>query len=227
MDSSALTIIGTPISHYVQTVILTCEEKGATYRLQIDGHDTPVALKSPEHLQWHPFARIPAMAIGKIKLYEASAICRYVDQVFDGPSLVPDNPLEAARMEQWISAMNCYFHTPCISHLVGQYVFPRGPGGQPDKQVIESALPKIMTALEQLALGYEQYNYLASEQISLADLFIAPILMQMGQTPEGNDCLSGFSIIQEKISRIYRRPSFEKMRRLYTDNLPKNHRLTI
>ncbi len=215
-----VTIIGTPISHYVQTAILTCEEKNAPYRLQVAGHDTPAALQSPAHQRWHPFCRIPAVAVAGVQLYETSAICRYIDQVFAGTSLVPEQPLAAARMEQWISAINCYFHTPCISQLVSQYVFPRGPGGQPDKQVIAAAMPKIERAMAQLAETYHGSNYLAGDQLSLADLFIAPILMQMDQTPEGRACLGRFPAIKEKLKLILLRPSFQRALSLYNDSLP-------
>lgn len=225
MESAPITIIGTPISHYVQTVILTCEEKSAAYSLQVEGHDTPAVLRSREHLQWHPFGRIPAMVKGGVKLYETSAICRYIDQIYGGRPLIPENPLNAARMEQWISAISSYFHTPCISHLVSQYVFPKGPGGQPDKQVIEAALPEIKNALQQLAKTYEQNTWLAGECISLADLFIAPILLQMRQTPEGKECIAHFSVIDEKMNQIYERASFRKMLDLHNHYLPENNRL--
>jgi glutathione S-transferase len=171
-------------------------------------------------LQWHPFGRIPAIAWGEVKLYETSAICRYIDLVCAGTALVPDTPLEAARMEQWISSINSYYHKPCISHLVSQYVFPKGPGGQPDRQVIEAAMPEIDTAMRQLAEHYQSNTYLAGERMSLADLFVAPILMQMRQTPEGLDVMARYAIIEEKVSRIFARPSFQKAHELYRRHLP-------
>lgn len=224
MDPSPITIIGTPISHYVQTVILTCEEKRAPYILQVEGHDTHEALRSPTHLQWHPFGCIPAIEKGNVRLYETSAICRYIDRVYDGPSLVPDEPVDMARMEQWISAINCYYHKPCISHLVSQHVFPKGPGGQVDRQVIENAMPAINNAMQQLASTYEHSDYLAGERISLADLFIAPILMQMRQTPEGRECIGRFSFIEEKINQVFERPSFHKVLELHSAYLPSTFR---
>ncbi len=227
MTSSPITIIGTPISHYVQTVSLTCEEKGVPYTLQVEGHDTPSVLRSQTHLQLHPFGRIPACQIEHVKLYETSAICRYIDQTGSGPSLIPDTPLEAALMEQWISAINSYYHKPCISMLVGQYVFPRGEHGRPDQQTITPALHEIGTAIQQLARAYQHNSYLAGENISLADLLIAPILMQMLQTPEGRSCIERFPVIEEKLTLIVMRPSIQKVAAIFRDYLPDNHRLSF
>ncbi|MEH6627298.1 MAG: glutathione S-transferase family protein [Motiliproteus sp.] len=227
MDSSAITIIGTPISHYVQTVILTCEEKGVPYRLVVEGHDTPEVLRSVEHRHWHPFAKIPAIEHGGMILYETSAICRYIDLVFAGKSLVPEEPLIAARMEQWISTINSYFHRPCISQLVSQYVFPRGPKGLPDQESIDAAMPEINIAMDQLAAGYEDGFYLAGDNISLADLFVAPIIMQVQQTPEGKDCLSRFSIIDTNIQQLAQRPAFSQVQALQHSYLPANNCLLV
>jgi len=223
MKSSAVKIIGTPISHYVETVILTCEEKGVSYTLQVEGHDTPVALKRPEHLLWHPFAKIPAAQIADVRLYETSAICRYIDLFFDGPPLVPREPLAAARMEQWISSVNCYFHKPCISNLVGHYVFPRGPGGSPDKAIIQADMPDIDNALRQLNIAYARQDFLAGNHISLADLFIAPIVRQMQQTPEGLECLGQYPAIADKLEGIFTRPGYCRAHQLFTNFLPAGH----
>ncbi len=219
----SVTIIGTPISHYVQTVILTCEEKSVDYRLQVEGHDHPAVLGLPDHLQWHPFGKIPALRHQGQSFFETSAICRYIDLAFSESSLVPTAPAEAALMEQWISSVNSYYHTPCISHLVSQYVFPRGKQGVPDKQVINAALPAVQSAIQLLSSAYTRSPYLVGERLSLADLFIVPIILQMRRTPEGQVCLRQFPAIEERLRLIECRPSVVKMLELNARYLPAAH----
>ena len=51
----------------------------------------------------------PAMRHGDVALCETKAICTYIDLAFDGPPLIPRNPTDAARTEQWISLVNTGF----------------------------------------------------------------------------------------------------------------------
>ena len=75
---------GPGYSTYVRTARLAFEEKGVDYDLDhfdfMDGFPD-------EHLARHPFGRVPTLTHGDFALYETVAICRYVDEGFDGPPL--------------------------------------------------------------------------------------------------------------------------------------------
>ena len=85
---AAPVIYGPAISTYVRTVRLVCEEKGAHYEL-VEVDIMQGGNKTPEHLARHPFGRVPAFEHDGFKLYETSAITRYLDAVLPGPSLTP------------------------------------------------------------------------------------------------------------------------------------------
>ena len=78
---SEVIVFGYPQNTYVRTVRMSLEEKGIPYALE------PIDLKAPEYRKRHPFAKMPAFQHGNVKLYETSAITRYIDEVFDGASL--------------------------------------------------------------------------------------------------------------------------------------------
>ena len=84
-------IYGPGLSTYVRTVRLVCEEKGAPYEL-VEIDIMQGAHKTPEHLARHPFGRVPAFEHDGFKLYETSAITRYLDAVLPGPALTPAIP---------------------------------------------------------------------------------------------------------------------------------------
>src|ERR1700730_1482262 len=100
-------VFGAPYSVYVRAVRLALEEKAVDYELVPVDIFAPSGVP-PEHKVRHPFGKIPAFEHGGFRLYEASAIARYVDEAFPGPRLQPDDPLGRARMNQIISILDSY-----------------------------------------------------------------------------------------------------------------------
>src|SRR6185312_6044135 len=97
---SRVEIIGFPQSTYVRVVRMACEEKGIPYDL------IPVRPHAPEVEAIHPLGKVPAMRHGDLTLCESKAIVSYLDRVFDGPKLIPEDPRRAAEVEQWVSLVN-------------------------------------------------------------------------------------------------------------------------
>ena len=90
------TLYGPAYSTYTRSVRLAMEEKGVDYDLvEVDFLQGPMPA---EQIERHPFAKVPALAHDGFKLYEVSAIGRYVDEVFDGPSLQPDDEIGRAHV---------------------------------------------------------------------------------------------------------------------------------
>ncbi len=112
-------------------------EKGVAYSYE------PVAPHSEKVLAICPFGRVPAFRDGEFTLYETTAIVRYIDECFAGPSLIATNPWARAKMEQYVSLINCHGYDAMIRRYVLQYVFPKGAGGAPDRGVIDKVLPEI------------------------------------------------------------------------------------
>ena len=130
---TTVTLFGPPQSSYVRTARMTCVEKGIEHQL------TPVDLGSDAHRALHPFVKVPVLEHGAVRLYETSAICRYLDEAFGGPSLTPREPQARALMDQWISVVDCYLYRDLIKDYVLQYIFPRGADGRPNRAVIDPA----------------------------------------------------------------------------------------
>lgn len=199
---SDITIYGFPQSTYVRTARMVAEEKGATYDLE------DVDLKSEAYRQLHPFAKMPAMRHGDLVLYETSAIARYLDDSFEGVALQPKDVRARARMEQWISAINDYVYEVAIRRYVLQFVFPKGADGKPDMTVIRAAIPDLQHQLGVFDAALTDGDYLAGPALSLADLFLAPILFYVGKMPKGEKLLAECPNLARHIAAIERRPSF-------------------
>ncbi|MBL6945804.1 MAG: glutathione S-transferase family protein [Rhodospirillales bacterium] len=198
-----ITIFGAAPSNYVWTTRLTCEEKGVSHEL------TPIELGSPELEAINPFRKIPVICHGDVVLYETSAICRYIDEGFDGPALQPANILDRAEMNKWISAFNDYFIPTLLRRFVIQVIFPKGADGKPDRSVIDSAIEEGKGRLAVLDAALAGKDYLAGGALSLADLLMMPIISHVRFIPEGAELLAPLDNICRVHDAFMKRPSFD------------------
>lgn len=203
---SDVILYGNPLSNYVRAARMVCEEKGVEYQLVTI--PSLKALKEAEHLSRHPFGKVPTLEHGDVSVFETSAICRYIDEAFDGPSLQPSEPAARARMEQWISVTNAYLDTDVMRRFVLHYFFPRGPEGKPDQERIDKALPDIRRDFEVLDRALATSDYLAGDQLTIADLMLAPIIALGLATPEGNQLVLGCNNLKAWADRMFARDCF-------------------
>ena len=197
-SAATVTLLGNPLSSYVRTARMGLAEKGVKYTLE------PHAPNTPEMLAVHPFGKVPAFRDGDLEMFETSAILRYVDESFDGPALIPGNIRDRARCEQWVSAVNAYMYDTMIRRYVLQYIFKKD-----DRSVIEGALKEIPGQLAILERTYGSKNLLAGANVSLADLFVAPILYYVEQMPEGKALLAKAPNVQRAQAAMRERESFK------------------
>jgi len=199
----ALKLYGFPLSTYVRTARMACVEKGVIYELE------PLSPAECQARRLHPFGKIPVMEHDGLRLFETSAIVRYIDASFDGPPLQPDGRIEQARMEQWISAIGDTIYDAMIRRCVLQYAFPRREDGQPDRKVIVPALKQTRRQLEVLDEAYGDRSFLDGDNLSLADLFLAPILFYLARIPpEGPGLLEAAPNVRRGIAVMENRTSF-------------------
>jgi glutathione S-transferase len=202
-SAATLTLLGDVRSSYTRTVRMALAEKGLAYTLQ------PCAPHSPEILAVHPFGRIPALRDGETTLFESSAIVRYLDECFgSAATLLPGSQLARAQCEQWVSAVNAYLYDTMVRRYVLQYIFPRGEGSQPDRGVIDAALKEMPAQLVALDKAYGRSDWLAGGALSMADLFVAPILVYVERMPEGAALLSAVPNVKRAQAAVRARPSF-------------------
>ncbi len=177
--SSILKIYAPVISTYGRIAAMTAEEAGLVWE------NVPTHAGAGEHRARHPFQKTPAVEIDGIQLYETIAICQYVDDVHGRGQLQPKDPLERARMSQWISIANAYVFPTTENGLVLPRLVVPMMGGTPREELIEQALPTIAYQMTLVSNRLEEAAYLAGNRFSLADIFMYCILRAVQLTPEG------------------------------------------
>jgi glutathione S-transferase len=198
----ALEIIGVPQSNYVWVVRMVCEEKGVPYDYK------PERPHTPEVDAIHPFGKIPVMRHGDVELCESKAIATYIDRVFDGPKVIPDDAKLAAQVEQWVSLGNVEFDKLMIRQYVVGYVFPKD--GKPDMAAIGAAAEKMKPQIDVLDRAVSKTGYLAGDSFTLADINILPMLFYVSRFDEGRAMLGAAKNLSGYMERHFARPSFQK-----------------
>jgi glutathione S-transferase len=202
-SASTVTLFGVPGSSYCWTVRLGLAEKGVKYRLE------PNAPHTPEQLAVHPFGRVPALRDGETEIYEARAILGYIDEAFEGPSLISTAGMTArARSEQWISVINCYAYDAMARRYVRQYLAAKSRGGAPDRAIIDPALKEIDMHLGLFDQAYGGNDYLTGSSLAMADLFLAPLIFYLGQFPESKELLRKYPRVLNGQAAMHARASF-------------------
>jgi glutathione S-transferase len=199
-------LYGAPYSVYVRAARLTLEEKGVAYRL------VPVDVFAEEgvpadHLDRHPFGRIPAFEYRGFRLYEAGAITRYVDEIFAGPSLQPGSPEDRARINQVISIIDSYVYRTLVWDIYVERVSAPKRNRAPDEARIEAALPRARVCLLALERIMGKGPFLTGAKLTLADLHAAPMFAYFTQAREAQVLLEAHVSIRSWWDMMAGRPS--------------------
>ena len=208
---TAPVLFGATYSVYTRTARLTLAEKGVDYRF--DEVDIFAAGGPPAaHLQRHPFGKIPAFEHGALRLYETAAICRYVDEAFDGPALQPATAADRAAMAQAIGICDSYLYRAGVWDIYVERLRVPRQGGASDEAKIAAAIPTVRKALSELARLSAGRPFIASPALSLADLHAYPMLTLLRLAPEGRDLVTGAPAIESWHHRMTARAGSVKTR---------------
>ena len=188
----------------------------------------------PDYLAINPQGTIPAMTHGSRVLTESTAIMEYVDEMFDGPPLMPADSRDQWRIRWWMKFMDQWL-APSFSmfgwkYFVGPAARKRGDDELeaainriplPERQVawrkaiyglfseeemVESGR-RIGVGIRMLEEELGKREWLASDQYSLADIngFNLAYALPLSQPTLSNDELT--PNIMRWLRRIYARPA--------------------
>jgi len=213
-------VYGFPRSTFVNIVRLVLTHKDVAYRFE----DLEPVMGRSEHLALHPFNRVPIFRHGDFTVYETRAIVGYIDEVFAGARLTPQNPHARARMNQWIGVVDSYVYPYMIHHVTHErLVFP-DLGIASDEKVVAHALPKVENALvaieRELADGRD---YLLGPELSIADFYLLPSTFAFSLTEEGKAMYPKYPAFCRWRERMESLPTTQKLRAILPPRAPIAH----
>jgi glutathione S-transferase len=179
---SDMTLWGFDGSTYVRTVKMLLAEKGATQFKQVQLNVLKGDPKTPEHLKRHPFGKVPVLDHDGMRILETSAITRYLDDVLPGKSLTPPTAKDRVRMDMVVGIIDSYGYGAIIGGVAAYHLFPDFVGGKNDA-MRTGGLETGRKALD-FAMKTKGSSPFIAGDLSLADLYLAPIAFYASLTPD-------------------------------------------
>jgi glutathione S-transferase len=179
---SDITLWGFDGSTYVRTIKMLLAEKSFTQFRQVQLNVLEGDPKRPEHLERHPFGKVPVLDHDGVRIIETAAIARYLNDVLPDKSLIPAVPRDRARMDMIIGIIDSYAYGALIGGVAAFHLFPDFVGGKNEvmrKDGIENGRKAI-----QLAMRAKGSSSFIAGELSLADLYLAPIASYVALTPD-------------------------------------------
>jgi len=171
-----------PRSTCSRCVLMACAELSLETREDISYKIIPLNLgkkdqKTPEHLKYHPFGKVPVLITDKVVVYEADAILRYLARHISGSTLIPKHPSLKAHMDKMISVYSSYFK-PAFFDMYKELVLRVRYGWKrpADLQKVDESFTKTSRVMQILEVEFRKTegNFFAGPVISLVDLHFFP-----------------------------------------------------
>lgn len=188
---SIMTLFSDTIDIYSHQVRIVLAEKGVGVEIS---YTDPTNL--PEDLiDLNPYGTVPTLVDRELVLYKSHIIMEYLDERFPHPPLMPVYPVSRGQSRLMMHRIEQDWYS-----LAAQ-IF-RGEGD------VETARNDLREALLSLAPVFAEMPYFMSEEFSLVDCYLAPLLWRLpalGIELNGG----GAKDIHAYMNRIFSRSSFK------------------
>ena len=177
---------------------MVLHEKG----IDFDVHEVDLGNKSEEFLSVSPYGKVPVLSVNGTSLYESNIVNEYLDEVYETPRLMPENPEQRASVRSWMAYADDYFFPPISGVRMGAQ---RGYS----EERIREAKEKLDDALSRLEHQLEGRQYLVGEY-TLADIAHAGNFHRMrGLTENGDVTLHKYPNVVAWMERVEGRESYK------------------
>ena len=199
---SKMTLWGFDGSTYVRTIKMLLAEKGETDFEQVQVNVLAGDPRKPEHLARHPFGKVPVLDNNGMRILETSAIARYLNDVLPGKSLVPASPSDRARMDMVMSILDSYGYGALVGGVAAFHLFPDFVGGK-NEALRKAGIDNGRKTIE-FAMKIKGDSLFVAGELSLADLYLAPVIAYVSMTPDAKLVLDveGFADWWERVQAL-------------------------
>ena len=194
MDIKLYSAKGCPFARRTRLVL---HEKGADF----EAREVDLRNKSGEFLEASPTGRVPVIVVDGDSLYESNVVNQYLDEVYEEPRLMPEDPKARAYARIWMNRADEDFYPQVFVSSMGR---ERGFA----QERISEAEEKLKATLSRLEDRLEGSEYLA-DGFSLADIAHAGNFVRLHELEEdGTVSLADYPNVTAWMERIEARESF-------------------
>ena len=122
------TLFGFNGSTFVRTVRCVLARKSISYN-QVPVNVLEGETQEPDHLERHPFGKVPVLDIDGMRLRETDAIVRYLEARDPEPPMFPKDAKERAKADENAALITNYGYDAIIG-FVAYHLFPDVVGGK-------------------------------------------------------------------------------------------------
>ena len=163
-----------PLDPPSRRVRLALAEKKIAFEAVIEKPWDPRA----DYLTLSPSGDVPTLVIEgnhtKVVIPEATAICEYLEETTEGPDLLGPTPEARAEARRLVAWFETKMFTECTSRIVGEKAIKRlQGGGEPDSYLLRAGHHNIHGHMQYIAWLTDRRNWLAGDEMTLADLAAA------------------------------------------------------
>ncbi|GAB6263312.1 stringent starvation protein A [Photobacterium sp. CCB-ST2H9] len=188
---SVMTLYSDASDMYSHQVRIVLAEKGVSVEIElVDPDNLPEDL-----LDLNPYNSVPTLVDRELALYQAGIIMEYLDERFPHPPLMPVYPVARgnSRLMMYRIERNWYSLAEKIEK------------GSADEA--EKARKQLREELLALSPVFAEFPYFMSEEFSLVDCYLAPLLWRLPAM--GIDLIGpGSKEVKAYMSRVFERDSF-------------------
>ena len=156
-----------PENHYSHRVRMVLREKGVTVEIiDVDPSNKPEDL-----LEVNPYGTLPTLLDRDLVLYQSTVIMEYLDERFPHPPLLPVYPVARAQCRLLMHRIEVDW-----SEKVDLLVLVKGR-----EVALEKARKELRESLVAIAPVFADRPFFMSEEFTLVDCFVAPILWRLSE----------------------------------------------
>lgn len=195
MRRSSMTLFSDPMCQYSHRVRIVLAEKGVT----VDIEDIDPKSVTEEILEANPYGTLPTLVDRDLALYESNVVMEYLDERFPHPPLLPVYPVARAESRLWIYRIERDW---CV--LIDQIK------ASPDGKKADAARKEFRESLVTIAGIFEEMPYFMSEEFTLVDCCLAPMLWRLPELEISLPNNRHVKPLHEYMERLFERPSFQE-----------------
>ncbi len=170
--------------------------------LEFDTYEVDLENKSEEFLEASPTGKVPVVVVDGDSIYESNVVNQYLDEVAEGPRLMPEDPKRRAYARIWMAFADTNFFPALFVASVG-----RSRGFSEER--ISEAFENLKTALDKLEERLKGRDYLADE-FSLAEIAHAGNFVRLRELEErGEVSLDEYPNVAAWVERLESRESYK------------------
>lgn len=192
-------------SRKVRWMLCELDMMFAEQRLNWDAEDH----MAPAYLQINPIGRVPAVEINGTKIFESSAICTYLADLYPAKLLAPviDSP-ERAEYMSWV-----FFGATTLENEVMEVIRWRKEPEETER--LKEAKEELYRVLAPLEQRIAKQDYICGTKFSAADVIAGFPLAVANEA----GLLGDFAAIGKYVERLKSRPAADRSK-IFTAKIP-------